>query len=241
MAENFPRRRRILVVQSDESKRNRIAEQLNRMIPAVRAIGSAADCYKILKQEAFALAVIDEDLSDESGYVLARFIRMNTIVPVLMLIGEATHEKRMASYLAGATACVERQYVLQELPLLVSNILDVEISQSKTGPGTEGPVKKSSEWILHRHGWALTGTDGEKVRLTINEYEFIVALVNAKPEPATRNELLERFGYDHDARGNKSLEAMVHRIRQKVSATGNELIVTAHGVGWALSVPVAVQ
>jgi len=113
-------------------------------------------------EEDFALAVIDEILSDESGFVLARNIRTKTGIPVLMLLGEGSHDKRLAGYLAGAIGCMDRGDALTELPLLVANILDVEIKK-------KGAVVKEWEWRLLKHGWVLVSPSGEKVKLTINE------------------------------------------------------------------------
>ncbi|KAA6230487.1 response regulator transcription factor (plasmid) [Chlorobium phaeovibrioides] len=229
--DTFLRRNSIIVVQEDEASRDRIVEQLTREVPGVIAIGSAADCNKLLKQEEFALAIIDEVLSDESGFVLARNIRTKTGIPVLMLLGEDSHDKRLAGYLAGAIGCMDRGDALTELPPLVANILDVEIKK-------KGAVVKEWEWRLLKHGWVLVSPSGEKVKLTINEFEFMEVLVSASPRPAIRQELGERLDYRNDIKGDKALEAVVHRLRQKIATIGGELILTAHGIGWGLSAPV---
>jgi len=185
-------------------------------------------------ENAFAVAVIDENLCDESGYTLARFVKKNAGTRVIMLVDEAGTSVRMASYLAGAVACVERAHALKELPVLVANVLDVrsEINARKVGAG----------WRIVRQGSLLLGPGGLKVRLTPKEFLLIEALAKSSPESALRSQLLYLLGYEDDSRGAKALEAVVHRLRGKVdSAGGEELILTAHAIGWSLSAPVVVS
>jgi len=223
----------IIVVQGDEASRNLIAKQLNREVPGVTAIGSAADCRTQIKDGGIAVAIIDEVLPDDSGYVLTKFIKLKSSIPVIMLVENPSHQTRTACYLAGGIGCIERQHSLTELPLLVTNILGIKasIQEGEQEPG----------WKLTRQGWLLVGPDEEKVSLTIKEFVVIEQLAQAQPFPATRNELLTRFGYKDDVKGNKALEAVVHRLRIKVAKLDKDLIMTANGIGWGLSCSIGVQ
>lgn len=223
----------VIVVQGDEISRNLIAKQLNREVPGVTAIGSAADCYTQIKDDGVAVAIIDEVLPDDSGYVLAKFIKLKTGVPLIMLVEKSSHETRSACYLAGAIGCIERQHSLTELPLLVTNILGIKASIQQKG--------QMPDWKLTRQGWLLLGPNEEKVSLTIKEFVVIEQLAQAQPFPATRNELLVRLGYKDDVRGNKALEAVVHRLRIKVAKLNKDLIMTANGIGWGLSCSIGIQ
>lgn len=228
------RKNSLIIVQSDIESRNRIAEHLNREISGVTAIGSAADCYDLLTREKFRVAVIDEVLSDLCGYALARFVRRNAGIPVIMLVGEAGDKVRMAAYLAGAIACVERRYALTELPLLVPNVLDFNAAVNKGA--------RSGRWRVLRQGMFLIVPGGAKLRLTPKEYQFMVTLAEAGAAAVDRQILLTGLGYRDDVRGNKSLESMVHRLRAKVADTGNDdLLLTAHGIGWVLAFPVSIE
>jgi len=45
-------------------------------------------------------------------------------------------------------------------------------------------------------------------------------LVSASPRPAIRQELGEKLDYRNDIKGDKALEAVVHRLRQKIAPIG---------------------
>jgi len=91
-------------------------------------------------------------------------------------------------------------------------------------------------WMLTKNGRELTAPNGFMTKLTFKEFEVLHMLISSWPKPALREDLLDELNYKHDIKGEKALEAVIHRIRSKTSSMGEgTLIDTAQGIGWALS------
>jgi two-component system OmpR family response regulator len=244
MSQDIPhmiaRSARIAIVQSDKTiTKSLIDPFIGDQIELV-ALGSALEFYGTLSSGRFSLAVIDENLSDQNGLVLAHVVSTNIRIPVIMLVDNLNIQSRMASYRAGAVACIEKPLNLEELSLLTANILATlppqKLIKPKTALRPEGGC-----WELYSTGWVLVRPDGHQVQLTMKEFRFMEQLAGAKNGIAERRNLLVDMQYEPDVQGNKALEAVVHRLRKKTDTEEGSLILTAHGVGWNLSEKVTVR
>jgi len=222
--------RRVVVVQRDPEARESLVAYLKKEGIDVFSVASALELYALLSQEEFSLAVIADDLEDQSGLVVVRFIKRNTSLSSLMMIAAVTPKSRLAAYNAGALACFAMPVDYAEFSVLVRNLLE------QGGDDAPGRMQfGGGDWKILRNGWVLVGPEGAMVKLTIKEFEFMTLLATAKEMAVPRSILMEHMEYRNDIHGHKALEAVVHRLRVKTKNAGGQLIETAHGVGWGFS------
>jgi DNA-binding response OmpR family regulator len=236
-----PASRRIVIVVSDPECRGRLAAMLRDEGHDVDTAASALEFYGLLAHREFRLAVLEAELSDQNGLVVARFLKRNTTISSIMLAGSVDRKVRLAVYHAGALACFCKPVDLGEFSVLVNNLLnrgqaahaEVLVNSMDMQQGHH------SKWKILRNGWVLAGPRGTMVKLTIKEFEFMSLLASSNQMAVSRNAILAHMGYRNDVHGNKALEAVVHRLRLKTQVAGGTLIETAHGVGWGFSTEVA--
>ncbi|NQU45974.1 MAG: response regulator transcription factor [Chlorobium sp.] len=222
--------RRVVVVQRDPEARESLVAYLKKEGIDVFSVASALELYALLSQEEFSLAVIADDLEDQSGLVVVRFLKRNTSLSSLMMIAAVTPKSRLAAYNAGALACFAMPVDYAEFSVLVRNLLE------QGGDAAPGRMQfGGGDWKILRNGWVLVGPEGAMVKLTIKEFEFMTLLATAKEMAVPRSILMEHMEYRNDIHGHKALEAVVHRLRVKTKNAGGQLIETAHGVGWGFS------
>ncbi|RTY36296.1 response regulator transcription factor [Chlorobium phaeovibrioides] len=228
--------RRVVVVQSDPDARERLVAYLKKEGIDVFSVASALELYSLLSQEEFALAVIADDLADQRGLVVARFLKRNTSLSSIMLIGAVTPKARLAAYNAGALACFATPVECAEFSVLIGNLLEKGVAEGRGEAALASQLQfGGGEWKLLRNGWVLVGPGGAMVKLTIKEFEFMSILASSKEMAVPRSTLMEHMEYRNDIHGHKALEAVVHRLRMKAEKAGGQLIETAHGVGWGFS------
>jgi len=222
--------RRVVVVQRDPEARESLVAYLKKEGIDVFSVASALELYALLSQEEFSLAVIADDLEDQSGLVVVRFLKRNTSLSSLMMIAAVTPKSRLAAYNAGALACFAMPVDYAEFSVLVRNLLE------QGGDAAPGRMQfGGGDWKILRNGWVLVGPEGAMVKLTIKEFEFMTLLATATEMAVPRSILMEHMEYRNDIHGHKALEAVVHRLRVKTKNAGGQLIETAHGVGWGFS------
>ena len=234
--------KQVIIVEDDADLRESLFKFLSLDGYNVVAVGSALEFYRIIAQHSYALAIIDIGLPDQSGIVLAEYIKQNTGMRIIMLTAHTAIEERLASYNAGADVFIVKPADFRELSALVANILGRIGPISDAGSEPEELVlsKDGQQWTILRDGWLLVDPQGKTVKLTLKEFEFLLFLANTRTIAASRQELLKSLEYQNDEYGNRALESLVHRLRRKAAALGSSPIQTAHGVGYSFSAPVSV-
>ncbi len=210
-------------------------------------LGSAGDFYQHLFSCRCDLAVIDVELPDQSGLVLAEYVRKNTDARIIMLTSATQPESRLAAYGSGADVCLVKPVDEQELAALIGNIFSrlaasaqalAERQQSAPEPGLDDNVRA---WRLLRNEWSLQTPDGEMIALTAKEFDFMLSLVLQSSAIVTRQYILKILGYQPNDQGNRALESLIYRLRRKTEPFGSGFPVkTYRGIGYCLATPVQI-
>src|SRR5690349_10302330 len=114
----------LLVVDDDR----RIRDLLSRFLAGegyrVSTADTAAEARAKLKGLSFDLLILDVMMPGESGFDLAKAIRGNSNVPILMLTARDAAESRIRGLEIGADDYLSQPFEPRQLPLRIANILN---------------------------------------------------------------------------------------------------------------------
>lgn len=234
---------RIIVVEDDSDFRDSIVETLSLYGYEATGAKSALDFYHKVAQKPYALVILDLGLPDQNGVILAEFIRQNTNMRIIILTARTSLESRVSAYKAGADTYLLKPVDTDEL------IASVESNLGRFYPRTEN--EQTSElhplepltpgWQLMRATATIISPTGEKLSLSSKEADFLEHLAS-KHDHVSREEITTALGYDDVMSGNKALDVLVHRLRQKGAERGIKLpIKTVRGKGYRLSEPLTIK
>ncbi|HWI40918.1 MAG TPA: response regulator transcription factor [Verrucomicrobiae bacterium] len=232
------RNTRVILVEDDADLRDSIIEYLTLAGTEVRGTGSAREFYAAMGESPFAIAVVDVGLPDQSGFVLAEYVRRNTRMGIIILTARDRVEDRVRGYDAGADIYLVKPVDCRELAAAISS-LAVRVES----PALEPAAKEVPEtWKLAGLTWELLAPDGSAVTLTAKEMQFLECLARSPQRTARREQLLAALGYRDDDYASRALDALVRRLRQKVRAVSPDPspIKTIHALGYCFSPPLAV-
>ena len=215
-----PSVRKIIVVEDDIDFRDTLVHHLQLQHYEVAGVGSALGLYKMIAREPFAVAIVDFTLPDQDGFVITKYLRINTDSRIILLTTRSSVEEMIDGYNAGADICLVKPIDCRELAAAVCNILQ----RFDDGHGCSCSVNKDapligSSWVLVLDEWLLITPDGRKLYLTSKEHLFLNRLAEAPQSIVSRAFLLNYLGYEQNDCGNRSLESLVYRLRKKISPT----------------------
>jgi two-component system phosphate regulon response regulator OmpR len=218
----------LLVVDDDR----RIRDLLLRFLLAegyrVTTAETAAEARAKLGGLSFDLLILDVMMPGETGFELARAIRVSSGVPILMLTARDEAENRIKGLELGADDYLAKPFEPRELLLRIANILK---RQLPAGPPIESV--RFGEFVFHIGRGELRRGE-EIVHLTDREREMLGALA-AKP-----GETVPRLALAGDGHGvnERAVDVQVNRLRRKIERDpANPLIVqTVRGIGYRLMV-----
>jgi DNA-binding response OmpR family regulator len=218
---------RVLVVEDDEE----IAQVLQRSLRLegyeVRLAGdgpSALDAAAAFNPD---LVILDLGLPGLDGIDVARELRREDDVPILMLTARDALESRVAGLDAGADDYLIKPFERQELLARMRALL------------RRRPPRGSASLVV---GDLSLNPDTHEVRrgereieLTQREFELLEYLMRNERIVVPRQRLLEEvWGYDPFATTN-TIEVFVSNVRRKLEAEGEpRLLHTIRGAGYVL-------
>ena len=225
MSESEPH---LLVVDDD----SRLLELLRRYLAdngfRVTTAGDAAEARANLASFAFDLVVLDVMMPGESGLDLARYLRGDGEVPVLLLTARAEPEDRIDGLETGADDFVAKPFEPRELVLRIRNILQRRPATAATDG--DGVRFGGFRFDLARNELWL---GAEPVHLTAVEAGLLASLAGRAGEAVSREELAESTQFSGNTR---TVDVQMTRLRRKIERDPRfpRYLQTIRGTGYAL-------
>jgi len=198
---------------------------------------ATAECglemHSLLKKIQPILIVLDLNLPDESGLVLARQLRARADVPIIVLTASQDRGDLMAALELGVDDFITKPFDPKELILRIRNVL--ARGAKRFGHTKRQPERISFDgWTLDFEACALLDQNADEVPLTPGEYNLLTALVRAPNRALSRDTLLDAICKDNEPPLPRMIDVYISQLRKKIEADPKvpKLIVTAKGKGY---------
>ncbi|MGY4303535.1 two-component system phosphate regulon response regulator OmpR [Bradyrhizobium sp. USDA 4369] len=219
----------LLLVDDDRRIRDLLSRFLRGEGYRVTTAASASDARAKLTGLHFDLLILDVMMPGESGFDLARFIRTQSSVPIVMLTARAEPDSRIEGLQLGADDYVAKPFEPRELALRIGNIL-----KRAAPPPAEEVIEQIAfgPFVYHLARGELKQGE-EIVHLTDREREMLRILANARGETVPRGALT-----GNGTVNERAVDVQINRLRRKLEIDpANPLFLQAvRGIGYRLMV-----
>jgi two-component system, OmpR family, response regulator len=235
----------ILAVDDDPAMRRLIAEYLQEHDLRVTAVATGEEMAQALMSDPADLVVLDLRLSGEDGMQLARRLRNESSVPIIMLTGREDPADKVMGLELGADDYVTKPFNPRELLARVRAVLRrYQTAREILPPHAEKRRGyRFAGWELNLGTRRLTAPDGRRVELTNSELGLLQAFCAVPHRVLTREQLLDLTRL-HGAEEvyDRSIDMQILRLRRKIERdpAKPQLFRTERGMGYVFSVPVTV-
>jgi two-component system OmpR family response regulator len=233
----------ILVVDDDPQIRDLLQEYLVQNELRVSVTSTGREMSEILADHAIDLVVLDLRLAGEDGMALARKLREESAIPVIILTGVRDEADRIMGLEFGADDYLTKPFSPRELLARIRTVLRRTKGAALT-EATQRAVRayRFAEFELNLRTRRLSKHPGQRLELTNGEFNLLAALLAAPQRVLTRDQLLEASRvYDNEVY-DRSIDVQVLRLRRKIEIDPSQphYIVTERGVGYSFSAPVEI-
>ncbi len=234
---------RVLIVEDDDDLRESIREFLSISGYGVTAVANGKGFYHALDNGEYNVALIDIGLPDQSGLVLAQYLRANTQTGIIILTARDTDQDQIDGYQSGADLYLTKPVASKVLASAIVRLLERLPNASPQGQVLQRQ-DLNVNWLLNRQSWTLL-LDGENlpIQLTSLEFRFLELLAISHGTQVTREHLVEQLYQQTDDYSGRALDAMVRRLRAKISKRSDQPtpIKSIYGVGYCFTGNISIR
>lgn len=226
----------ILLVEDDLLIQDALSYSLGKEGFKVIAASSGEVGLKIAHQQEIDLILLDLMLPIMSGLEVCREVRRFSAVPILIVTAKGEETDRIVGLELGADDYIVKPYSTRELVARIRANLRRYRHQAQDSDKKAAIV--IGDIIIDRARREVTKKD-QKVHLSFQEFELLLALMEAKGAVVSRDELLARAWGQEWVGGPKTLDVHVRWLREKLEAdpTKPQLILTSRGLGYRMLSP----
>ena len=230
----------VLIVEDDEVARTKLAGYLETAGHRVSEAVDGRGLRQVMVSDPVDLVLLDINLPGEDGLDLTRFIRANSDVGIILVTGRTDDVDRILGLEIGADDYVTKPFNPRELLARVKTLLRRTTARAQSGSETRTSWAFSG-WRFDTRSRRLVSPSGDKVALTRAEFELLNALIAHPGTVLTRERLLGCITHRSWDPGDRTVDVLVRRLRQKleVDPQSPELIITVHGEGYMFAAEVS--
>lgn len=213
---------KVLLLEDEQALREEMSDYLRGQGFDLTDVGSIRQFRQFFFSATYDLVVIDRMLPDGDGLELVSELREEGHrCGILVLTARDSSQDRIGGYRSGADHYITKPVRLDELAAVIQSMA--------------WRILPSENWWLESFTASLVSPKSVKIKLTSQEFQFLETLGNISPKPLSRNQIAVALGKDLTSYDPRSLDAMVMRLRKKVSEHTEEVLPlrTHHGSGYS--------
>jgi two-component system OmpR family response regulator len=205
----------------------------------VRTAADGREMRAAMRNERFALVVLDVMLPGTDGLTLCRELRAESSIPIIMLTARGDETDRIVGLEMGADDYLPKPFNPRELLARINATL----RRAKPGgdDGVDGLRRvRFAGWMLDLVARHLVGADEVITPLSSGEFRLLKAFVEHPNRVLTRDQLLDfTRGRDWDP-FDRSIDVQISRLRRRLHDDSRTptLIKTIRGEGYVLAAQV---
>ena len=218
----------VLVVEDEPQIAQIVRDYLQHAGFGVVTTGDGAEALALVRQRAPDLIVLDLGLPRIDGLDVAKRLRHDTDIPIIMLTARVEESDRLAGLEVGADDYVTKPFSPRELVARVRAVL------RRVEPGTgHADVLRRADLIIDASKMTVT-RNGSAIDLTPTEFQLVAALARRPGRVFTRAQLLDAVRGTEVESFERAIDAHIKNIRRKLEADSRSprYLLTVYGIGY---------
>lgn len=222
----------IVVVDDEPELRSMVQEYLLQHGYVVSEAEGGPALRALMAERPVDLVLLDVNMPEEDGLSIARYLRGQGKVGIIMLTANRDTVDKVVGLEVGADDYVPKPFDLRELLARVRSVL--RRLQTTEALATLGHEVRFGRCVLNLDSRRMYTADGTEAPLTPMEFDLLAAFARNPNRVLSRERLLElAHGRDREP-FDRSIDTRIARLRRKVEVTPEhpQVLKTMRGAGY---------
>jgi two-component system alkaline phosphatase synthesis response regulator PhoP len=218
----------VLVVEDEPRIAQIVRDYLQHGGFAVVATADGLDAVALVRQRKPDLVVLDLGLPRLDGLDVARRLRRETDIPIIMLTARVEESDRLLGLDVGADDYVTKPFSPRELVARVRAVL----RRVEAGGGLSDILRRA-DLVIDVPKMRVTRNE-TPIDLTPSEFQLLAALARQPGRVFTRAQLLDAIRGSEVDSFERAIDAHIKNIRRKLEADSRSprYVLTVYGIGY---------
>ncbi len=218
----------IYMLEDESGIRNFVLYGLRTSGMEAEGFETPSELREAMEKQLPDLLLLDRMLPEEDGLTVLKKLRCDPEtrkLPVIMLTAKGSELDKVEGLDNGADDYIAKPFGMLELISRIKALL----RRTSDNPAESERLELGGICIFPSKHEIYA--DGEKIALTLKEYDMLLFLIRNKGEVYSRDSLLkEIWGYDFSGE-SRTVDVHIRTLRQKLGGCG-DIIQTIRGVGY---------
>jgi len=231
----------IVVVDDEAPTREMIGDYIRMNGYEVEMCDGGASFRELLGRRTPDLVVLDLNMPGEDGLSIVRFLKNDTLIPVVMLTATASLVDRVVGLELGADDYLAKPCELRELLARIRSVLRRSAATRSAAAAAAAEesrprVRFGTKW-LDLEAQLLCDDEGGAVQLVHSEFSLLKAFAENPRRVLTRERLLDLASARDTDAFDRAIDVRITRIRRKIEPDPQHptVIRTVRGSGYMFS------
>ena len=186
------------------------------------------------------LMTLDLNLGSTDGLSIARAVRQNWDLPIIMITGKGDMIDRIVGLEIGADDYIAKPFHLREVLARVRSVLRRAAPRADTTPRVAAASPGQlhfDDFVLDFDRRELSGPDSSEIRLTSGEFDLLALFARNPHRVLSRDQIMDLLkGHDWSP-NDRSIDNQVARLRKLIEADSQQprLLKTVRGAGYSFT------
>jgi DNA-binding response OmpR family regulator len=218
----------ILVVDDEPSIAQIAGDYLRHGGFGVITASNGLDALTLTRAQRPDLIVLDLGLPRMDGIEVAKTLRREGNIPIIMLTARIEESDRLAGLELGADDYMTKPFSPRELVARVRSVL-----RRVDASGDGGDVLRRGDLVIDNARMQVS-RDGKSIDLTPTEFQLVAALARKPGRILTRAQLLDAVRGDDGEAFDRAIDTHIKNIRRKIEPDSRKprYILTVYGMGY---------
>ncbi|WP_198264007.1 response regulator [sulfur-oxidizing endosymbiont of Gigantopelta aegis] len=220
---------KILIIDDDPKLGDLLARYLSEQQISAQVVYDGKQMDDVLAVDSFDLIILDIMLPGEDGLSIARRLRKDSSIPIIILSARGEDVEKIIGLEVGADDYLAKPFNPRELLARIRAVLRRPVENASIPEKINKSIRPFGPFKLNLNNHVLLESN-KPVELTSGEYDLLEAFVKNANQVLSRDQLIDHLkGYERSP-FDRSIDVRVTRLRKKLG--NNDYIRTIRGIGY---------
>lgn len=227
---------KILIVEDDKSINKMVSESLTKEGYAVTSVFDGEEALKVLDNEKdFDLILLDLMLPKIEGIECLRVIRLDSLVPILIMSAKDEDVDKAIGLGIGADDYISKPFSMIELVARIKALIRRITHYKKEILNKANNIFEVGDLVVDVESYSVK-KNGDYLKLTATEFSILRLFVTKPNHVYTKSQLYNLVWQDNYVQDMNVINVHIRRLREKVEddPSNPKYIKTLWGIGYRL-------